>query len=142
MKMVSSSKNMSSSTSTTTTTTAAGAKPKSKTVQRRAAAPPYTVDIPRELRIEGSISRVLVNPGNSTLLAETKARNSVYLQITGDAARDASEFLRRANQKGWPGNVSSALLEHLQKEKNICFCCCKREEGNSLRSRPAHKIFQ
>jgi hypothetical protein len=131
MKMVSSSKNMSSSTSTTTTTTAAaGAKPKSKTVQRRAAAPPYTVDIPRELRIEGSISRMLVNPGNSTLLAETKARNSIYLQITGDSARDGAEFLRRANQKGWSSNVSSALVEHLQKEKIFASAAAreKREE--------------
>ena len=87
---------------------------------------------PAKLRIEGSISRVLVNPGNSTLLAETKARNSIYLQITGDSARDGAEFLRRANQKGWSSNVSSALVEHLQKEKIFASASARTREKKEI----------
>lgn len=77
--------------------------------------------IPTELRIEGGIKKIILNPKGkttTTLSIETKAGPPTTwihnMPLTCNAIDDTTEFQICANQKGWSSNVSSALSDYLQ----------------------------
>jgi hypothetical protein len=113
-------RNMSTSSST---------KPRTRTAAGAAASPIIVnIDISRELKIVGSILRVIVNRGNSTLLVSTKAgpSTSIYMPVTGMREKDEANFLNRARDKGWQLSTATAVLEQLKERK--AFASAAREK--------------